>query len=258
MSFASDVRSYFQVIAALLRREEENRRHAPMESIINLIEPIVMIATLSFLMYFLARRQIAPLGGPPVLFYATGFFPLYFFIYISRRMRGSIDAPSRRFPVEQRLDHILVHIILRIIDYAVLGIVLFGGIYLLFTPQAIPTDIVRVVLACVALACLGFGWGILNLILMKKFLLWRFVNPVLQRAMMLFSGVFFVPDFLPPDIRYVMSFNPLTHAIELFRLGFYPHYPAILLDTGYLAWSALIAVFFGLLIERVTRRVEGR
>lgn len=258
MSFFPAVRRYFGVLGALLRREEENRRQNPMDSILNLLEPIFLIVTISFLFYFLGRRQVSPLGGPPVLFYSTGFFALYFFIYISRRMRGAIDAPQRRFPIEQRLDHIIVHVLLRMVDYTILGILLFGGIYLLFSDQAIPRDLMPMIWACLAIAALGFGWGILTLILSRTSRFWNFFFPSVSRALVLFTGVIFLPDFLFPSTRYVLSFNPLLHAVALFRKGFYPQYPAIILDVHYLAYCAIFAVFLGLVIERVTRRFEER
>jgi capsular polysaccharide transport system permease protein len=254
MPLGSAFRRYIGVLGALLRLEEENRRHAPMDSIINLLEPIFLIVTLSFLFYILDRRQVSPLGGPTILFYSTGFFPLYFFIYVSRRMR--IDAPRARFPIEQRLDHIIVHVILRIIDYAILGILLFGGVYLLYTAQAMPSDLVRVVEAFLAIAALGFGWGTLNLVLSKKTHMWSYVFPTISRALLMFSGVFFVPDFLLPSARDILSFNPLMHAVALFKSGFYPQYPAIILDVRYLAYCSIFAVFLGLVAERVTRRSE--
>jgi capsular polysaccharide transport system permease protein len=258
MSIFSALRRYLGVLSALLRREEESRRQAPMESLVNILEPIFLIVTLSFLFYFLGRRQVSPLGGPPILFYSTGFFPLYFFIYLSRRMRGAIDAPQRRFPIEQRLDHIIVHVILRIIDYAVLSVVLFGGIALLYTSDAIPDDLTKVVWACLAVVALGFGWGTLNLVMSKMGRIWNFIFPTISRALVIFTGVFFLPDFLTPDSRYILSFNPMMHAVQLFRLGFYPQYPAILLDVQYLAYCSIFALFFGLVLERVTRRSEAR
>ncbi len=258
MALARALRRYFGILGALLRREEESRRQSPFDSVVNLLEPIFLIMLLSFLFYVLQRRQVSPLGGPPVLYYATGFFPIYFFIYISRRMRGSIDAPSRRFPIEQRLDHIFVHIILRIIDYSILGILLFGAIYLLFTDEAIPQDMTKIVASLVAIVGLGFGWGILNLVLSRESRVWNFIFPSISRILVLFSGVFFVPDFLAPDSRYVLGFNPLMHAVQLFRLGFYPQYTALLLDVHYLAYFAISSVFLGLMVERVTRRFEAR
>ncbi|HET7681762.1 MAG TPA: ABC transporter permease [Xanthobacteraceae bacterium] len=258
MAPAQALRRYFGILGALLRREEESRRQSPFDSIVNLLEPVFLILLLSFLFYALQRRQVSPLGGPPILYYATGFFPIYFFIYVSRRMRGSIDTPGRRFPIEQRLDHVIVHVILRIIDYSFLGILLFGGIYLFSSDQAIPQDITKVVASLVAIVGLGFGWGVLNLVLSRRSRIWNFIFPTISRILVLFSGVFFVPDFLTPDTRYVLGFNPLMHAVQLFRLGFYPQYTAILLDVRYLAYFAICAVLLGLMIERVTRRFEGR
>jgi capsular polysaccharide transport system permease protein len=191
------------------------------------------------------------------LYYTTGFFPYYFFIYISRRMRGSIDNPNLRFPIEQRLDHIIVHVILRIIDYAILGLLMFGFLYL-FTPEAIPEDPTKIAGACAAIVGLGFGWGTVNLVVNKLSRFWGYVMPSIGRMLMIFSGVVFVPDFLLPDIRDVLSYNPLLHAVALFRLGFFPQYPAIMLDVHYLTYCAIFFVLFGLIAERITRRFEER
>ena len=254
---AQSFRRYFQVLAALLRKEEDSRRAAPMDSIVNLLEPIIMIATISFIFYFLNRRQISPLGGSPVLFYATGFFPLYLFIYVSRRMQGAIDSPHRRLPIEQRLDHILVHIILRIVDYTILGLLLFGFLYLFLDHAANPSNLVPVVVACAAIVMLGFGWGVLFLLIPGRHWAVRIVHPAINRSLIIFSGVIFIADFLPPDPRYWLSFNPLLHAIALFRTGFYPQYPAIIFDTSYLAASAAFFLLFGFVLERISRRSEG-
>jgi len=129
---------------------------------------------------------------------------------------------------------------------------------LLFTDEAIPHDMTKVVASLVAIVGLGFGWGILNLVLSRESRVWNFIFPSVSRVLVLFSGVFFVPDFLAPDSRYVLGFNPLMHAVQLFRLGFYPQYTALLLDVHYLAYFAISSVFLGLMVERVTRRFEAR
>jgi capsular polysaccharide transport system permease protein len=77
-------------------------------------------------------------------------------------------------------------------------------------------------------------------------------------VLVIFSGVFFLPDFLYPETRYVLSFNPMMHAVQLLRLGFYPQYPAVALDTDYLALCAILFLLMGLVVERVSRRSEGR
>jgi capsular polysaccharide transport system permease protein len=86
--------------------------------------------------------------------------------------------------------------------------------------------------------------------------IWPYISIGANRALIILSGTLYVPDFLSPNIRYWLSFYPELHAIELFRTSFYPHYPAILLDTFYMTYTSILFVVFGLVLERVTRRIE--
>jgi capsular polysaccharide transport system permease protein len=108
-----------------------------------------------------------------------------------------------------------------------------------------------------AMLALGFGWGMITLIVTRYFWMWAYLTSAFNRAMVLFSGVFILVEFLPPNIRYYLSFNPMAHAIALFRSGFYPNYPKIMLDTTYLTYCSLGAVLIGLVLERATVRLEG-
>lgn len=254
--FGNALRRYFAVVVTLLRLEEKRRRAAPMDSILELLEPILLIAIMTVAWWFLARRNSSPLGGPPVLYYATGFFALYFFIYLSNRMRRSIPSSSRRFPIERRLDHMIVHVTLKTIDYMILGVLLFGVIYLIFTPQAVPYDFLYLLQACLCIVMLGFGWGIVNLVMARLWSFWLFLLPAANRCLMIFSGVFFLVEFLPPASRNVLSYNPIWHAIAAFRRAFYPNYPTLVLDMNYLFYCALFAAALGLVLERATRRLE--
>lgn len=257
MNFAVALRRHVNVILALLAHEEEMRRRHPFDAVLHMMEPIFFIGTMSLFWWVLGRNKSAPIGDSVVLFYATGFIPLYFFIYISRRMASNIDRPRNRYPVEQRLDHILVHIILRIMDYSILSVFVFGAIYLLITKQGLPHDPIPLIEACLAITMLGFGWGIVVILISKIHWTTRLLVPRLSRGLILFSGVFYIPDFLAPNVREYLAYNPMLHAINLFRHGFYYQYPSLLLDTNYLAYSSILAVLFGLALERVTRRREA-
>lgn len=250
--FGEGLRRYFQIILALLRKEELKRRRAPVESIANLMEPVFLLATMAFLWWLLDRRQFVVFGGSPLLYYSTGFFIIYFFVYLSRRVRSAI-RPSRRFPIERRLDHIVVHILLRIADYALLGIFVFGGLYFFVTPDAIPFDPLPVFMALVATIMIGFGWGLLNLMLSRKVPFINYFFLGLNRSLIFVSGVFFIPELLSPAVRYYFSFNPMMHVVILFRQGFFPNYPSGMLDINYLAACCIIAVAGGLIVERSMR-----
>lgn len=221
-----------------------------------MLEPVGLIAMMTFGMWFLGRQKGAAVGGSVVLFFATGFFAKYMFIYVSRGMRRSVDGPRQRFPLETRLDQIIVHVIVSTVDYAVLALFLFGGVYIIFDSNSYPKDYLAIAKACVAIIALGFGVGVVNLVMSKKYRLWRFFFAPLMRFSVLLSGAMFVVDLFLPPVRYIMSFNPIVHAIILFRQGFYYDYPHMLLDERYM-WSwAIVSLFVGLVVERATRRSD--
>ena len=255
--FLYAVRRYGQILFALLQREQESRRRAPLESIMDVMEPVVFVALMGILWTFLNRRASAPLGDHALLFIGTGFYAKFFWINLSRMTRRTVGTPSRRFPVERRMDYILVHILLTTGNYLMLGFAGFAILYFGFTASAIPTNFVPIVQAMLAIIALGFGWGITTLVVGKYFWPWPYFAGAFNRALILFSGIFFLAEFLPPYARAVMSYNPMLHAIALFRTGFYPNYPTGLLDTTYLLYCAIFAVFTGIVLERVTLRSEA-
>lgn len=260
LRFGSELRRYFAIILTMLQREMALRRVNPMESFLDLAEPLILIGTIMTLRILVeGHKTTSPLGGSVLLFYVTGLYPKYLFIYISiKRVGGAAGSPRHRFPVEQRLDQFLVHVILRTFDFAILGILVFGAIYFFATPDALPHSYLPVFWALGTAIMFGFGWGMLNMIFFRLFWIWTYISIGLNRALIICSGALFVPDFLPPNIRYWISFYPEMHSICLFRTGFYPHYPAVLLDTTYMTYCAFAFVVLGLVLERITRRVEGR
>src|SRR6476659_6361950 len=83
VGFAAALRRYFGVLLSLLRREEDARRHAPFETLLAMMEPLSLIAIMTLAMYLLERHQLPPIGDSVLLFYSSGFFAKYYFIYVS-------------------------------------------------------------------------------------------------------------------------------------------------------------------------------
>jgi capsular polysaccharide transport system permease protein len=262
-SFGADLSRYMRILHALFRQEGESRRTSPMESVLELVEPLFLIVTLVCFRFLFERTSspsamISPLGGSIFLFYASGLVPKYLFIYISfKRIGPAVGSHRRRFPVERRLDSLIVHIVLRLIDFSILGVFAFGVIYYFDTREAMPHKYAPILLAVAAIVSLGFGWGMLNVLLRQFVWGWHFVSIALNRGLIVMSGCLFLPDFLSPSVRYWISFNPEMHAIALFRTAFYPHYPMTVLDTGYMVHCAIFAVLFGLVLERIMLRINA-
>jgi capsular polysaccharide transport system permease protein len=255
VSFRIALRRYLGIMAALLLQEYETWHHAPVRKLLKMIEPMGNIAIICFVGIFIFNHG-AVVGDSQVLFIASGFFPKYLFFYTARYTPNK--SSRNLFPTEQRLDYMLVNVIVKIVEFVILGIVLFGSIYLLITDQAMPVSYDPMLEAVIAMAMLGFGYGAVNLALRQIFWFWPAIVQVINMTLIMICGVFFIVDFLPPDIRYWVSFIPNIHAIVLFRQGFYPRYPALILDTSYLAYCAIIAGLVGFVLERITRRAIAK
>lgn len=92
-------------------------------------------------------------------------------------------------------------------------------------------------------ACMGMG--LLRTYATKFMPLVERVYSTLSRGMIVISGVFFVPSFMPPQIRELLVYNPVLHVIELYRLGMYDQYPSIVYSSNYLQLFALGSTALG-------------
>jgi capsular polysaccharide transport system permease protein len=204
------------------------------------------------------RRSVSPVGGPAELFLTTGLYSLYLFLYVSRRLR--IPPPRRRLPIEKRLDFIFVHLLIRTVDFSLLGVVLFGVLYFVSTDRAIPGNLTALFAAYAAIVTLAFGWLTFTQTIVAMFPRRGRALPIIfaivSRSLIFFSGVFYMAEFFPPHIREYISFNPMFHAVTLFRMAFYPKYPHLLFDGTYLTYCCLASVVLGLIMERITSRHE--
>jgi capsular polysaccharide transport system permease protein len=75
-----------------------------------------------------------------------------------------------------------------------------------------------------------------------------------MRLLYFLSGVFYLPDMLPPFARDILWWNPILHAIALFREGYYEVYDSIILDVNYLFAWALASLLVAFSVQRAARR----
>jgi capsular polysaccharide transport system permease protein len=73
---------------------------------------------------------------------------------------------------------------------------------------------------------------------------------VLNRPMFILSGVMFIPESLPWQIRDYMLLNPLMHVTSEMRRGLFATYDAIYVRPLYVFSIALVLSVLGLLFLR--------
>ena len=105
-----------------------------------------------------------------------------------------------------------------------------------------PDDPLQLLVAICCAWLIGLGVGsILGSIALRWTSLRRLVGPIM-RVTGLTSGLFFLPEQLPPNVAEVLLWNPLMHAILIGRSAFFVQY-----DSPDADWTYLIVWLFGTL-----------
>jgi capsular polysaccharide transport system permease protein len=251
---SNSLRTQGRVLLALMLREARTRYGRTRGGYLwALIEPVLHISI--FYLIYLFRVRMVPLGDNLFVFLMTGFGVYIGFRNVVGRTEGAYASNEAllSFPVVQVLDVFLARALLELATWTGVNFILFGMV-IAFFGEPFPPSVFKMLAAVLALFCVGFGLGVC-IGIMSEFApsvgnLMRFPFRILY----FLSGVFYLPDTLPPSFRAVLAWNPVVHGITLFREGYYTGYSSHLLDIQYLYGWAIVCVFLAFVAERTTRR----
>ncbi|MEM7176753.1 MAG: ABC transporter permease [Pseudomonadota bacterium] len=217
-----------------------------------LIEPVGYVALLSTLFIFMSRSP--PLGPSFPLFYASGFLPYYIFRNISAVTAASVryNQSLLTYPNVTPTDTVLARFLLQFLTNSVIAVVVLAGA-LMISGYA-PKLSVEVIVAAVLLASiLGLGVGALNAVLFHVSPAWERVYLILTHPLFIVSGIFYVPELLPPEMRAVIHWNPVVHPVSLMRTGVYANYEGADIDLAYVGLVSVLTLLLGLFFLRAYR-----
>lgn len=242
-----------RVIAALMLRETRTRfGKSQLGYLWSLVEPIAVVAT--FTLMFKALENRPPIGDSLPLFFATGMLSFQMYRRIASFCSAAFEANHAllNYPIVKQVDTLVARTALEFLTTVFSMILVFGAL-IVFWDVPPPSNIGYLVLSMFLLTLIGFGHGTINAVIISRFESWKNIDPLIARPLFFISGIFFVPDVLPPKITHYISWNPLLHGIELTRLGYYSGYRSATLDVGYLFGFALVIAMIGLASERAMR-----
>ncbi len=217
------------------------------------LEPVAHVVLISLVFSFRGRNDMTGIDFPVLII--TGVVPFLLFRDMITRAMSAVEANSGLFSYRQvkPLDAVLARLVLEgVIHLGVLALLLLGAAYLGY--RVTVRDPLLALAALGLLAGLGAGGGLIACTLACRFEEAKKVVPVLLRPLYLTSGVFFTLDTLPVPVRDHLLWNPVLHAIELFRAGTVA--PAAAErhgDFGFLGLAALALAFVGLALFRRDR-----
>ena len=210
-----------------------------------LAEPLAHVIILSLV--FGVRGRVGPLGIDFPAFVATGIIPWTLFYSMVTRGMSSIEANRPLFTYRQvrPLDALIARSILEICIYSVVFVVFMFGLWAVGFDARVK-DPLGVMFATFSLAGFGFGIGLIAAVLTVPLPDVAKIIPIVIRPIYLISGIFFSVDQLPTELRDVVLWNPVLHALEIIRANYFVNMSASHGDVEYFAWFVVVPLVVGL------------
>ncbi len=237
------------ILALLLREMASTYGRSPGGYIWAILEPVAGISIFSFVFSFLVSSP--PLGESFGLFFATGFLPLAMYQDIVVKVGTSLkySRPFLTYPNVTYMDAIISRIILAILTHLIVfGIIISGIVFL--DDLRLMIDYPRLARGFLMAIAMGIGVGLINTLLMGMFPIWQFVWAVINRPLFIVSGVLFLVDDLPEEMRDYLLLNPLTHVIMRIRTGIFSTYEGPYVSELYVYLIAFSLAALGLVLLR--------
>jgi len=214
--------------------------------------PVGWIVLVVLAFEFLGRST--PIHAPTALFVATGILPYAIFRQVISSLMRSVIANRYLlyFTPVGTGDILLASAVLELANALILATILFVGLIILHE-AAPPVDLMRVLCGISLAWALGAGFGRLAAALGQWSDTMYRIIPLVLRPMFWLSGVFFTATELGGAAQGLFWWNPLFHAIEVLREGFFLGYVSPISSPWYpLVW----AIGLALIASGIERRVH--
>lgn len=214
-----------------------------------ILEPVAALVLMTVIFTLVARSP--PLGTNFPMFYVTGLLPFQMYIQINSKSATAVrfSKPLLGFPAVTAVDAILarciVSIALNVMIFAVMIIIIIWAYQL-----NVIIDYGRAAEALALSTLLGLGIGVFNVVPFLASPTYANIWSVLNRPLLLISGVLFLHDDLSPWLQDVLWWNPVTHVVGMTRQAFYPSYAGSYVSELYVILIALGTFAFGLLMMK--------
>jgi capsular polysaccharide transport system permease protein len=252
--FMEAARVQGRVLFALMLREARTRYGRQRAGYLwGLLEPLIHIGLFYLIFKYIRMRHVL-LGDNLFVFLATGFVLFLGFRNIMNRVQGGYGSNQvlLDFPPVAMMDVFLGRALLEMATWCLVIIFIMTAIIAYGEP--FPADVLKMMAAVIPLLIMGFGWGVTVGLLAEFVPSISLIMKVPMRILYFTSGVFYLPDAMPPAARNILAWNPVLHAITLFREGYYFGYKSNILDVGYLYKWAIAFALVAFVAEKVARK----
>ena len=242
-----------RVLHGLLLREASLRQGPYRIGHLLVLTEVLWGTTLFGLVWYILDHP-APYGDSVIFFMFTGMFPFTLFSTLHRQVSNALEANRGLllYPVVRPVDTLLARASLES-TFQLTAFIIFTAAFIWLGYANLPARPNELMIAIGVTILLGFGTGVSSMILRSLWPVWKTIDNMIMRALLFVSGIFYQIELLPPQVREILAWNPIVHAVEWVRYCIYSNYFTQTLDREYLMFWALGASVFGLAMERLRR-----
>jgi capsular polysaccharide transport system permease protein len=252
--FLRHLKAHLNVVFAMMTRAMLTEHNNALGGYLwAVLEPAGMIAMI--VMAYSLFSRVPLLGDSILLFYCVAYLPFGFYRNTSAKVSTAVSSNLSllNFPRVNAYDAIVGEFVVRFMTNWVVFILIITGTYV-FIDETPHLDIPNIVIPVTMMMFLGLGVGMINAVIFVLVPTWQRIWNIINRPLLLLSGIFHLPSALTPSLRDTFMLNPLADLIDWTRVGFYPGYTAPYANRFYSVEWAFVAIFVGLVMLRVFRR----
>ena len=219
-----------------------------------IIEPLAHLGTLGVL-FWLVNTGPAPVGESLFLYYATGLIPYLAFSHAANMVANSHASAGSllSLPAVGPLDMPASAGALQLWTDVMVGTLILVAATLVGL-NGMPADPASTAAGFLLAWSLGATSGLVGMVVGHFVHSWSHAWNSVVRLLYFASGIYYSPMQMPWFIREILEWNPLLHAVEWFRAGFFRGYDPSWLDRSYGVTFVAVLLILGLCMEKVARR----
>ncbi|MEE2001542.1 ABC transporter permease [Alkalimonas sp. MEB108] len=215
-----------------------------------LLEPIAHIMIMIAVREFMGRIRFIP-GADFIPYLIVGLMGFFVFRDAVTRSMSAINANSGLFAYRQLhpVDTVIVRAALEgVLKTTVFLILVCGAAFI--GMNIVPHNPMQVVAGWLTLWCLGFGLGLIFSIAVTLVQETEKIIRMMMFPLYFLSGVIIPVQLMPYSVQQVLIYNPVLHALESMRYGFFPSYRSVQgIELMYPLAVALSLILLGLMLQ---------
>jgi capsular polysaccharide transport system permease protein len=206
---------------------------------------------------YLLTHKVAPVGDEPGVFAFTGLVPYILCLYPARFTSWTIiqNKPLLNFSVVKPIYLVLARAILESIT-ALVAFFIFVFVLIALNLVTPPENIYVVANTISAILLFSVSYGFFGVLLVAIHPTFGTLFIIMSILLLYFTSGAIIPlTLVPPQIQYILTYNPLFHAVGLMRSAYFSAYDVSDYSVFYIYMLGFAFMLLGLISERLFRGV---